>query len=66
MSKNRVINSTESHFPQLLLKDVMSHPRGYFHIRRSGGLGPDINFREKFGARSGQGHQIRGKTWEVL
>ena len=44
-------------------------PIGYFHIRRSGGGGGlDLtsSLEAKFGARSSQVHQIRGKTWEVL
>ena len=43
-------------------------PRGYFHIGRSGGEGLDLtsSLEPKFGARPGQVHQIRGKTWEVL
>ena len=44
-------------------------PRGYFHIRRSGGGGGlDLTSRleAKCGARSSEVHQIRGKTWEVL
>ena len=39
---------------------------GYFHIRRSGGLDLTSSLEAKFGVRSGQVHQIRGKTWEVL
>ena len=41
---------------------------GYFQIRRSGGGGLDLtsSSEAKFGARSGQVHQIRRKTWEVL
>ena len=40
-------------------------PRGgYFHIRRSGGLDLTSSSEAKFGARSNQVHQIRGKTWE--
>ena len=47
--------------------DVASHrPGGYFHIRRSGGLDLTSSLEAKFGARSGQVHQIRGKTWDVL
>ena len=45
------------------------HPGGgYFHIRRSGGGGLDLtsSLEAKFGVRSGQVHQIRGKIWEVL
>ena len=40
---------------------------GYFQMRRGGG-GLDLtsSSEAKFGARSGQVHQIRGKTWEVL
>ena len=42
---------------------------GYLHIRRSGGEGGlDLtsSLEAKFGARYGQVHQIRGKTWEIL
>ena len=41
--------------------------RGYLHIRRPGG-GLDLisSLDAKFGASSGQVHQIRGKTWEIL
>ena len=39
---------------------------GYFQIRRSGGLDLTSSLEAKFGVRSGQVHQIRGKTWEVL
>ena len=42
------------------------NPRGYFQIRRSGGLDLTSSLEAKFGARSGQVHQIRGKIWEVL
>ena len=45
-------------------------PGGYFQIRRSGGGGGGLDLtsslEEKFGARSGQVHEIRGKTWKVL
>ena len=37
----------------------------YWEVRGRG-LGPHIKFGAKLGARSGQVHQIRGKTWEVL
>ena len=39
---------------------------GYFHIRRSGRLDLTSSLEAKFGVRSGQVHQIRGKAWEVL
>ena len=40
---------------------------GYFQIRRSGGsLDLTSSLEANFGVRSGQVHQIRGKTWEVL
>ena len=44
------------------------HPRGYFHIRKSAGGVLDLtsSLEAKFGARSSQVHQLRGKTWEVL
>ena len=41
-------------------------PRGVLLNKEVRGLGPHIKFEAKFGARSGQVHQIRGKTWEVL
>ena len=41
-------------------------PGGYLHIKRSGGLDLISILEANFGARSGQVHQIRGKTWEVL
>ena len=31
-----------------------------------GGLDLTSSLEAKFGARSGQVHQIRGKTWEIL
>ena len=34
-------------------------------IRRGGGLDLTSSLKAKFGARSGQVHQIRGKFWEV-
>ena len=39
---------------------------GYFQIRMSGGGDLDLtsSLEAKFGARSGQVHQIRGKIWE--
>ena len=40
-------------------------PGGYFQIRRSGGLDLTSGLEAKFGARSGQVHQIRRKIWEV-
>ena len=39
---------------------------GYLHIRRSGALDLTSSFDSKFGARSGQVHQIRGKIREIL
>ena len=39
---------------------------GHLHIRKSGGLDLTSSLEAKFGARSGQVHQIRGKTWEIL
>ena len=43
------------------------NPGGHFHIRRRrGGLDLTSSLEAKFGARSSQVHQIRGKTWEVL
>ena len=48
---------------------VMFSARGYFHIRGSGGGGGlDLtsSLEAKFGARSSQVHQLRGKTWKVL
>ena len=47
-------------------KKLHAQGGGYFHIRRSGGLDLTSSLEAKFGARSGQVHQIRGKTWEVL
>ena len=41
-------------------------PGGYFQIRRSGGFDPTSSLEAKFRAKSGQVHQMRGKTWEVL
>ena len=38
----------------------------YFHIRRSGGFDLTSSLEAKFGARSSQVHQIRGKAWQVL
>ena len=40
--------------------------RGYFQIRWSGGLDLTSSLEAKFGAMSGQVHQLRGKIWEVL
>ena len=48
---------------------LLQDPRGYFHIRRSGGGGGldfTLSLEEKFGERSSQVHQIRGKSSEVL
>ena len=39
---------------------------GYFHIKRAGGLDLTSSLEAEFGARSGQVHQTRGKTWDVL
>ena len=58
----------------MLLRDVSARasPRGYFHIMRSGegggggGLDLTSSLEAKVGARFSQGHQIRGKTWEIL
>ena len=44
----------------------INSPGGTSIIRRSGGLDLTSSLEAKFGARSGQVHQIRGKTWEVL
>ena len=41
-------------------------PGGYLQITRSGVLDFTSSLEAKFWARSGQVHQIRGKTWEVL
>ena len=40
-------------------------PGGYFQIRKSGGLNLTSSWEAKFGARSGQVHQIRAKSWKV-
>ena len=61
--QTRSIISSQLTLPQSL---VSVHPRGYFQIRRSGGLDLTSSLEPKFGARSGQDHQIRGKIWEVL
>ena len=45
---------------------LVQNPGGYFQIRRSGGLDLTSSLEAKFGARSGQVHQMRGKIWEVL
>ena len=45
---------------------VTSRSKGYFHIKRSGGVDLTSSLEAKFGAGSNQVHQIRGKTWEVL
>ena len=43
-------------------KNETKVPRGYLHI----GLDHTSSSEAKFGARSSQAHQIRGKTWEFL
>ena len=54
------------YFNQQSAKNLdLGKPRGYFHIRRSGGLDLTSSLEAKFGARSGQVHQIRGKAREV-
>ena len=60
MSVNVLRTATGSH---------IKIPGGYFQIRRSGGgvdLTSNLELEAKFGARSGQVHQIRGKIWEFL
>ena len=54
-----------------LLDDRLNHiihPGGGGTSILGGGGGLDLtsSLEAKFGARSGQVHQIRGKTWEVL
>ena len=63
--------SRTRHLYKLLIRtSYKSRPRGYFQIRRSGGGGGGLDLtsslQANFGARSGQVHQIRGKTCEVL
>ena len=54
----------------LVIQMEVGRARGYFHIRRSGGLGPDI--RQNLGQNLGQLHKIRGsvtarcKSWERI
>ena len=38
----------------------------YQEVWGGGGLDLTSSSEAKFGARSGQVHQIRGKTWEIL
>ena len=48
----------------------ISYHRGVLSYQEVGGGGGGLDLTSsleaKFGARSGQGHQLRGKTWEVL
>ena len=41
-------------------------PGGTTILRGEGGLNLASSLEAKFGARSSQVHQIRGKTWELL
>ena len=70
---NAAIGSSRGHTPnnrseRNYINRRSRKPRGYFHIRRSGGGGLDLtsSLEAKFGDRSSQIHQIRGKTWEDL
>ena len=57
-----------SYHPERIAPKLDTFPigEGYFQIRRSGGLDLTSSLEANFGARSGQVHQIRGKTSEVL
>ena len=47
-------------------KGLTLKAQGVLQIGRSGGLDLASSLEAKFGARSGQVHQLRGKTWGVL
>ena len=51
--------------PKTVGLEGLPNPRGYFQIR-SGGLDLTSSLEAKFGVRSGQVHQLNGKTWEIL
>ena len=49
------------------MPNLASLPVGYFYTRRwGGGLDLTSSLEAKFGARSSQVYEKRGKTWEVL
>ena len=50
----------------VLTEIALLKPKGVLPDKEVGGLDLTSSLEAQFGARSGQVHQTRGKTWEVL
>ena len=48
------------------MKEREKSKRGTYKLGGRGRLDLTSSLEAKFGTRSGQVHQIRGKTWEIL